>query len=79
MRQGIKLGIRAKLKFNKIRLAEGRSEKDLHRKKLYKRYSYLGRRNFVSYGNRAAGKMSSETVRKQIKHLWKKLREEIDP
>lgn len=79
MRQGIKLAIRAKLRFNRIRLAEGRNEKGLHRKKLYKRYSYLGRRNFVSYGNRAAGKMSSETVRKQIKQLWKKLREEIEP
>ena len=78
MRQGVKVAIRTKLRFNNIRLSHGRLEQGLHRKKLYKRYSYLGRRNFVSYGNRAAEKMSSETIRKQIKHLWGKFRTEMD-
>jgi RNA-directed DNA polymerase len=79
MRRGIKVALRTQRRFNKVRAAEGRNETDLHRKKLYKRYSYLGRRNFVSYGNRAAATMSSGTVRKQIRHLWKKLRKEMEP
>jgi RNA-directed DNA polymerase len=79
MRRGVKVALKTQLRFNKARLAQGRTETRLHRKKLYKRYSYLGRRNFVSYGNRAADVMSSETVRTQIKHLWKKLRHELKP
>jgi hypothetical protein len=46
-------------------------------KKLYKQYSYLGRRNFISYGYRAARIMDSPSINKQLKPHWNRLRERI--
>ncbi|MNE92433.1 hypothetical protein D3C80_1901560 [compost metagenome] len=41
-------------KVNPKRMARGQLPSSMFLKKLYKRYSYLGRRNFISYGYRAA-------------------------
>ncbi|RUO48429.1 antiviral reverse transcriptase Drt2 [Pseudidiomarina donghaiensis] len=50
----------------------------LRKKKLYERYSHLGNRNFVRYGLRAANKMQSKAIRRQLKPLWGKLNKKID-
>lgn len=43
------------------------------RKKLYERYSHLGKRNFISYGFRAAAIMESREIKRQLKPLWLRL------
>ena len=58
-------------------LDEGESVR-VRKKKLYERYSHLGNRNFVRYGLRAANKMQSKAIKRQLKPLWGKLNEKID-
>jgi RNA-directed DNA polymerase len=78
----IKRGVRtAKATMSKRNIARqnrGVIEKDLFRKSLYKRYTYLGRRNFISYGFTAARKMNSPAIRKQLRGLWGRLQNEIN-
>lgn len=50
----------------------------LRKKKLYERYSHLGNRNFVRYGLRAAYKMQSKAIKRQLKPLWGKLNKKLD-
>lgn len=49
----------------------------LRKKKLYERYSHLGNRNFVRYGLRAANKMHSKAIKRQLKPLWGKLNRKL--
>ncbi|MCZ4241090.1 antiviral reverse transcriptase Drt2 [Alteromonas macleodii] len=49
----------------------------LRKKKLYERYSHLGRRNFLTYGYRAAKKMNSSAIKKQLKPMWSRLQKEM--
>ena len=64
-------------KVNAKRIARGQLPRSMFLKKLYKRYSYLGRRNFISYGYRAARIMGSPSIKKQLKPHWNRLRERI--
>ncbi|MGA4532479.1 antiviral reverse transcriptase Drt2 [Ectopseudomonas chengduensis] len=64
-------------KVNAKRIARGQLPRSMFLKKLYKRYSYLGRRNFISYGYRAARIMSAPSIKKQLKPHWNRLRERI--
>lgn len=45
----------------------------LKRKKLYRLYSYLGRRNFLSYAFEASRIMNDPGIKKQVKNHWKRL------
>ena len=65
-------------KYNDIRAMKGADEKALYKKKLYSRYTHLGGRNFITYGLRAANKMESNTIKKQLKPLWRRFHEELD-
>ena len=49
----------------------------LRKKKLYERYSHLGKRNFLTYGYRAAKKMNSSAIKKQLKPMWSRLQKEM--
>jgi len=77
MKRGIKFAKATMKKRNFARVARGEAPKPLFRSQIYKRYTYLGRRNFVSYGYRAARVMDSAPIRKQLKKLWKKAQAEI--
>jgi RNA-directed DNA polymerase len=51
----------------------GQKEK-IFRKKLYNKFTHLGKRNFIKYGQRAIGVMGkSKTIRKQIKKSVEKV------
>lgn len=50
----------------------------LNRKKLYNQYSYLGKRNYISYALRASNVMNSDKINKQVKPVWKFLNKQID-
>ncbi|KAB8058218.1 hypothetical protein GCN74_16710 [Janthinobacterium sp. FT14W] len=78
MKRGVRTAKATMSKRNISRQNRGALEKDLFRKSLYKRYTYLGRRNFISYGFTAARKMNSPAIRKQLRGLWGRLQNEID-
>ena len=77
MKKSVRVAKATMTKRNIARASRGESERALFRKSLYKRYSYLGRRNFVSYGYRAAKIMNSKSIRQQLDGLWKRLHNEI--
>ena len=78
MKRGVRLAKLTKLKRNRQKIGKGMPRKDLFRRKLYSRYSHLGKRNFIRYGLRAAETMESKTIKKQLKPLWGRLIEEIE-
>lgn len=78
MKSGVRLAAATAKSKNDQRVAQGRPIKALYKRKLYERYSHLGGRNFVRYGFRAAQFMLSKSIRKQLKPLWPRLKEEID-
>lgn len=75
--RGVWLAGKCMEKVNARRISKGQLPRSMFLKKLYKRYSYLGRRNFISYGYRAAKIMDSPSIKKQLKPYWKRLRERI--
>lgn len=75
--RGIWLARRRMDKVNAKRISRGKLPRSMFLKKLYKRYSYLGRRNFISYGYRAARIMDAPSIKKQLKPHWNRLRERI--
>ena len=78
MRKAVSLAKQTKRKRDKIRTSKGLETTSLHKKKLYTKYSYLGNRNYISYAHRAAKIMDEDAIKKQVKPLWKRLRQEIE-
>jgi hypothetical protein len=78
MGRGVRRAKKDCLKFNKARSRKGLAATMLYKRKLYERYSHLGRRNFVRYGLLAADIMDSKAIKRQLKPLWKRLSEAID-
>ena len=74
----MRLARKTMIKYNLIRVKKGQPEKNLYKKKLYSRYTHLGKRNFVTYGIRAAKKMDSKSIRKQLKPLWNRLNDTLN-
>ncbi|PQJ61816.1 antiviral reverse transcriptase Drt2 [Photobacterium angustum] len=78
MKGGVKLAKKTMDKENRIRHSKGEQEQDqLYKRKLHKLYSYRGKRNFLSYGYKAAKIMDSKSIKKQLKPLWNRLQDEI--
>lgn len=75
-------GVRATDRNRKATDLESGVRTSLKTRALNRRYTYLGRRNFITYAHRAARIMSSAAIRKQIKpHLarfiaYKKMKED---
>jgi len=78
MKSGVKLAKMTKRKFNRIRLNKGIAPKELYKRKIYEKYSHLGRQNFIRYGLRSAEIMKSKAIKKQLKPLWNRLTIEIE-
>lgn len=78
MRRGIRLAKKTMMKYNSIRYEKGLPERELFKRKLYSRYTHLGKRNFITYGIRAANKMESESIRRQLKPLFKRFNDELN-
>ncbi|MDP1539510.1 MAG: antiviral reverse transcriptase Drt2 [Moraxellaceae bacterium] len=77
MKSGVSLAKQTARKHNKIRLINGKQTSNIYKKSLYKKYSHLGRKNFISYALKASKIMNSSAIRKQIKPLWSRLQHEI--
>lgn len=78
MKRGVRLAKLTKIKRNRLKIASGRAPKPLYKHKLYEKYSHLGKRNFIRYGLRAAKIMDSDAIKRQLKPLWHRLKEEIE-
>lgn len=73
MYRGVSLAKQTALSRNKTRIYKKILIRPIYKKKLYSRYSYLGKRNFITYAIRSSIIMNDNTIRKQIKPLWKRL------
>lgn len=49
----------------------------VRRKRLYGKFSHLGRRNFISYATMAQKEIDNNAIRDQIKHHWRDLHAEL--
>ena len=79
MKGGVKLAKKTMKRKNRIRKRKGEPEQStVYKRKLHRLYSYRGKRNFISYGYRAAKIMDSKSIKKQLKPLWSRLLEEIE-
>ena len=78
MKRGVQLARLTKIKRDRLKIEAGRKPTKIYRRKLYERYSHLGKRNFVRYGLRAAKIMNSKATKRQLTPLWKRLIEEIE-
>lgn len=77
MKRGVSFAEQTQRKYNKIRELNGRKKKKIFKRKLFAKYSHLGKRNFTSYGKRSAKIMQSKQIRKQLKPLFNRLKARI--
>ena len=78
MKAGVRLAKKTHQKANLIEEKDGVTKTPLFKKKIYERYSHLSKRNFITYGHKAANIMGSNEIRKQLKPLWGRLINEIN-
>lgn len=78
MCKGISLAKLTARKHNKLRFVRRQLKEGIWKSLIYERYSHLGRRNFVRYGLRAAQKMKSTEIRRQLKPLWHRLARRLE-
>ncbi|WP_258379788.1 antiviral reverse transcriptase Drt2 [Pseudomonas protegens] len=74
LRKRIWVSKKAMDRCNELRAGRGELPRELFLRTIYRGYSYLGRRNFISYGFKAAHVMNSQSIRKQLRPHWKKLK-----
>jgi len=78
----MKRGVRFATKANRLRIEKkiltGRAPAKMYRKSVYKNYSHLSKQSFPRYGYRAAQKMESKAIRKQLKPLWTRLQKQLE-
>lgn len=77
MKKGVKLAKATMRAGNRIRNGKGLQSKSLFKEKIYARYAHVGKRNFLTYGYRAARIMNSKSIKKQLKPLWNRLQKEL--
>jgi hypothetical protein len=90
MRRGVALAKQTQRKYNRLEGMMGVPLTQLKRRKLYVQYSYLIERrtklkssdpkahgNFLTYAYRAASRLQSPAIKKQVRNHWRKLQEEI--
>lgn len=69
----------ARIRKTIIQAKKSKSHKNIiFKRKLYRLYSHLGKRNFISYSYRASIITSSMSIKKQVSHHWSKLHKKID-
>ena len=69
-----------------IRAAKNRAKKaakegksgTVFRRKIYRNFTHLGKRNFLTYVNRSHNIMNSEAIRRQMKNHWNRIQKEFN-
>lgn len=65
------------LRINKSRIKRGEEPLERHKKYIYRLFSYIGKRNYISYALRAASIMKEPSIKQQIKPHWLKIKKNI--
>ncbi len=78
MKAGVRLAKKTHQKANLIEEKNGVAKTPLFKKKIYERYSHLSKRNFITYGHKAANIMGSNAIKRQLKPLWGRLLKEMN-
>lgn len=78
MKRGVSLAKQTMRSRNTARARIGGEEQSLYLKKVYSRYSHLGKRNFLRYGYKASAIMNSPAIKRQLRPLWGRLKQAIE-
>lgn len=71
--KAIKMTNKHFLKINNARINRGEPLVQRHKKHIYRRFSFIGSRNYISYALRASRIMGEPSIKKQIKPHWNKI------
>jgi len=78
MKRGVRFAKATMRKRNKCKAIRGEAPTALYTRKLYARYTHLGKCNFLRYGYRAAKIMNSPAIRRQLKPFWARFQQELE-
>ena len=73
----VKMNNKHLLRINKSRIQRGQEPLERHKKHIYRRFSFIGKRNYISYAIRAASIMNEPAIKQQIKPHWSKIQMHI--
>lgn len=73
----VKMNNKNLLRINKSRIQRGQEPLERHKKHIYRRFSFIGKRNYISYAIRAASIMNEPAIKQQIKPHWSKIQMHI--
>ena len=59
--------------------AENGGSSDIFKRKVYRQYTHLGRRNFLSYAKFSQNIMKSESIKKQVGRHWRVIQKKLNP
>ncbi|RZJ21767.1 MAG: RNA-directed DNA polymerase [Acinetobacter sp.] len=76
--KAIKMTNKHLVKINTARIHRNEPLLERHKKHIYRRFSFIGSRNYISYALRAARIMNEPAIRNQIKPHWKKVHYHIN-
>lgn len=65
------------IRINCSRLRKNQPLLKLNKKHIYYRFSYLGKRNYITYALRAARIMNEPAIKKQVKPHWARLKKHL--
>ncbi|NNH34342.1 hypothetical protein HLH12_01920 [Acinetobacter sp. NIPH 2377] len=74
----VKMNNKHLLRINKSRIQRGLEPLERHKKYIYRRFSFIGKRNYISYALRAAQIMDEPAIKQQIKPHWKRIHHHIN-
>lgn len=75
--KAIKMSNNHFLKINKARINRGELPLERNKKHIYRRFSFIGSRNFITYAIRAARIMNEPAIKKQVKPHWSKIQQHL--
>lgn len=72
--KAIRMSHRKLLKINRSRSKRNETLLELRKKHIYKKFTYIGQRNYISYAIRASKIMNEPAIKSQIKPHWKRIK-----
>lgn len=76
--KAIRMSNKRILRINLSRIRRGLEPLEPHKKHIYRRFSFIGQRNYISYALRAAKIMNEPAIKKQVRPHWKKVKRKLD-
>lgn len=65
------------LRINLYRISRGLEPLKPHKKHLYRRFSFIGQRNYISYALRASRTMNEHAIKHQVQPHWNKVKNKL--